>query len=54
VAKHFELTITDDAFRFRRNTAALAAEAALDGFYERALDPPHLWASNIPQFCRCA
>src|SRR6185295_2538952 len=33
VAKHFELTITDDAFRFSRNTAAIAAEAALDGFY---------------------
>src|SRR3954468_2398923 len=33
VAKHFELTITDDAFRFARNTAAIAAEAALDGFY---------------------
>ena len=29
----FELTITDDAFRFARNTAAIAAEAALDGFY---------------------
>src|SRR6185295_18740127 len=27
------LTITDDAFRFARNTAAIAAEAALDGFY---------------------
>jgi transposase len=22
--------------------------------YERALDPPHLWALNIPQFCRRA
>src|SRR5215212_7732243 len=33
VAKHFELTITDDAFRFSRNTVAIAAEAALDGFY---------------------
>jgi hypothetical protein len=33
VAKHFELTITDDAFGFARNTAAIAAEAALDGFY---------------------
>src|SRR5829696_7845619 len=33
VAKHFELTITDDAFRFSRNTTAIAAEAALDGFY---------------------
>src|SRR3954468_22330870 len=33
VAKHFELTITDEAFRFERNAAAIAAEAALDGFY---------------------
>src|SRR5215212_10235729 len=33
VARHFELTITDDAFRFSRNTVAIAAEAALDGFY---------------------
>ena len=33
VAKHFALTITDEAFRFERNTAAIAAEAALDGFY---------------------
>src|SRR4029077_158712 len=33
VAKHFALTITDDGFRFARNTAAIAAEAALDGFY---------------------
>src|SRR3954449_927374 len=28
-----ELTITDDTFRFSRNTVAIAAEAALDGFY---------------------
>src|SRR4051812_19993953 len=33
VAKHFDLAITDDAFRVARNTAAIAAEAALDGFY---------------------
>ena len=33
VAKHFELTIMDHEFRFARNTAAIAAEAALDGFY---------------------
>jgi hypothetical protein len=33
VAKHFELTISDETFRFARNTAAIAAEAALDGFY---------------------
>jgi hypothetical protein len=33
VAKHFVLTITEDAFRFERNTNGIAAEAALDGFY---------------------
>src|SRR4051795_1111118 len=33
VAKHFALTITDDAFRFSRKESAIAAEAALDGFY---------------------
>jgi transposase len=33
VAKHFDLAITDEAFRFARNTGAIAAEAALDGFY---------------------
>src|SRR4051794_4519264 len=33
VAKHFVLTITDETFGFTRDTAAIAAEAALDGFY---------------------
>jgi Transposase DDE domain len=33
VAKHFELIITDTSFAFTRNTAAIASEAALDGFY---------------------
>jgi hypothetical protein len=33
VAKHFALTISDATFHFVRNTAAIAAEAALDGFY---------------------
>jgi hypothetical protein len=36
MAKHFELTITtitDSSFGFVRNTAAIAREAALDGFY---------------------
>jgi len=31
--KHFELTITDTALTFTRNTAAIAREAALDGLY---------------------
>jgi hypothetical protein len=33
VAKHFRLTITDTAFEFMRDEAAIAREAALDGFY---------------------
>src|SRR4051794_11020470 len=33
VAKHFALTITDETFGFARDTSAIAAEAALDGFY---------------------
>jgi transposase len=33
VAKHFALTIADDAFDFARRRAAIAAEAALDGVY---------------------
>ena len=33
MAKHFHLTITDEAFTFARNEDAIAAEAALDGIY---------------------
>ena len=33
VAKHFHIEITDDALSFTRNQAAIAREAALDGFY---------------------
>jgi len=33
MAKHFELDIGEASFTFRRNNAAIAAEAALDGFY---------------------
>ena len=33
VAKHFLVTISDDALSFTRDQAAIAAEAALDGFY---------------------
>jgi transposase len=31
--KHFDLTITDDAFSFARKTAGIASEAATDGLY---------------------
>jgi hypothetical protein len=33
VAKHFDLTITDDQLSFTRDHAAIDKEAALDGFY---------------------
>jgi hypothetical protein len=33
VAKHFRITITDDTLSFTRDHAAIATEAALDGFY---------------------
>jgi transposase len=33
VAKHFDLTIKDKAFRFARKRDSIAAEAALDGVY---------------------
>lgn len=33
MAKHFDTTIEDDRFAFARKTAAIAAEAALDGLY---------------------
>lgn len=33
VAKHFELTIADNAFTFSRNEGSIAVEAALDGLY---------------------
>jgi len=33
VGKHFRVTITDTALSFERDHAAIAAEAALDGFY---------------------
>ncbi|MCW5700356.1 MAG: IS1634 family transposase, partial [Rhodospirillales bacterium] len=33
MAKHFDLTITDDSFTFTRKVDAIAAEAALDGIY---------------------
>jgi transposase len=33
VAKHFDLSITDNSLTFERNHAAIAKEGALDGFY---------------------
>ena len=46
VAKHFDIAITEDALSFERKQAAIAKEAALDGFYvlrtnvpAQAIDP---------------
>ncbi len=33
MAKHFEITITEDSFSYRRREQAIAAEARLDGLY---------------------
>jgi len=33
MAKHFQITIGDDAFSFAKNPLSIAAEAALDGIY---------------------
>jgi len=33
MAKHFQITIDDDAFSFAKNPLSIAAEAALDGIY---------------------
>lgn len=33
MAKHFEITITDDSFTYQRRQEAIAAEARLDGLY---------------------
>src|SRR5439155_16173278 len=33
MAKHFQISITDDAFSFDQNPLSIAAEAALDGIY---------------------
>jgi hypothetical protein len=33
MAKHFQITITEDAFSFAQNPVSIASEAALDGIY---------------------
>jgi hypothetical protein len=44
VAKHFQITITDHDLRFTRDTASIAAEAALDGIYVLRTNVP---AANL-------
>jgi hypothetical protein len=45
MAKHFELTISDDSFSWRRNEASIAAEAALDGIFVMR---PNVGAGQLP------
>jgi hypothetical protein len=33
MAKHFQISVTEDTFRFSRDEASITAEAALDGIY---------------------
>jgi len=40
VAKHFEMTITEEGFTYTRKTEAIRAEAALDGLYVIRTDVP--------------
>jgi len=40
VAKHFEMTITDDSFTYTRKQKQIRAEAALDGLYVIRTDVP--------------
>jgi len=48
MAKHFAVTITDDALTFARNAEQIAAEADLDGIYalRTSLDPETLDAAS--------
>jgi hypothetical protein len=41
MAKHFDLTITDDSFSFSRKEEQISAEAALDGIYVVRASAPH-------------
>jgi transposase len=46
MAKHFDLTIADNCFRYARKTAQIQAEARLDGIYVvRTSEPAATWAT---------
>jgi hypothetical protein len=49
MSKHFKLVIEDDSFLWDRNEAAIAAEAALDGFYvvRTTLPPETLSTADV-------
>lgn len=47
MAKHFTLTISSDRFTFARKTDAIAAEAALDGFYVVRTSVPAAYLDDV-------
>ena len=47
MAKHFTLTISSDRFTFARKTEAIAAEAALDGFYVVRTSVPAAYLDDV-------
>ncbi len=51
VGKHFTISITDRTFRYQRDEAAIAAEAALDGLYVIRTNCPR---TGCPRRRRCA
>ena len=55
MAKHFHLTITEETLSFVRNPAAIAAEAALDGFYFLRTSVPAKDSTppRPPSYTRC-
>ena len=49
MAKHFAIEIADTTFAFARKTAAIAAEAALDGLYAVAPACPPRPSTTAPR-----
>ena len=51
MAKHFQISITDDTFSFAQPPLSIAAEAALDGIYVVRTSLPAAHSDALP---RCA
>jgi hypothetical protein len=49
MAKHFQISITDDTFSFAQNPLSIAAEAALDGIYVIRTNLPAAQDAAIPR-----
>jgi len=50
MAKHFHISITDDAFSFAQNHLSIAAEAALDGIYVVRTNLPAAHSDAPPRY----